>query len=416
MQQTEVPQSTDSQTAKQPVLSVTMWMNVPSFYQQDLQEALVETKEVDLSIIYARGLTADRKALGWEVRPISAPTHTLRTPRSILEAMRLAWRDRRRIHIVSGIWAEPAFFAALLVLRLTRSKYLIYAEAPEFVKFKGAKPPKKGVAERIKAIGKRTLGRWLATGAVGLLAISRFSASYFATIGISKDRIFPFGYFRKATVKVDSGSTASPKDNAKIDLVFVGRPEPLKGVDLLMEMLIKFIPDYPDLHLTLIGDGAHRRNYEEFASQNGLANHVNFLGTRPSSQIPTYLATMDALVLPTRGDGWGIVVNEALSVGIPVIVSDQCGAAELIQHKVNGYIFHSGDAEDLSRCLADFLGNREQWPKMRASAYETGQKISADVAARYLVQILRETGSKNGSGIVSMKPVPPWLKSPVQLP
>ena len=59
------------------------------------------------------------------------------------------------------------------------------------------------------------------------------------------------------------------------------------------------------------------------------------------------IAAADLLALPSRWDGWGLVVNEALAVGVPVIASNACGASDLIRQDVNGYVFTSEDAASL---------------------------------------------------------------------
>ena len=114
------------------------------------------------------------------------------------------------------------------------------------------------------------------------------------------------------------------------------------------------------------------------------------------------------LVLPSRWDGWGMVVNEAFSVGVPVIVSDHCGAADLVRSGVNGYVFRSGDASDLHHCLSDFLDKKSDWPRFRANAAETGGRISVEEVAPYLIRCLRHM-----TGSLDERPSPPWVPLPL---
>ena len=70
-----------------------------------------------------------------------------------------------------------------------------------------------------------------------------------------------------------------------------------------------------------------------------------FLGHRAPAELPGLFAEADAFVLPSRHDGWGVVINEALGAGLPIIVSDGVGAAhDLVTHGVNGLITPAGDA------------------------------------------------------------------------
>ena len=114
--------------------------------------------------------------------------------------------------------------------------------------------------------------------------------------------------------------------------------------------------------------------------------------------------TAHALILPSRFDGWGVVVNEALSVGVPVIVSDTCGAADLVHHGENGYVFVSQNSESLRTCLKNFLAQDENKRlEMRRAARATGESISTKVVAPYLVQCLQHM-----LGQISDKPLAPW--------
>jgi glycosyltransferase involved in cell wall biosynthesis len=106
--------------------------------------------------------------------------------------------------------------------------------------------------------------------------------------------------------------------------------------------------------------------------------------------------------VPSRWDGWGLVVNEALSVGTPAIVSSCCGAAELITHGRNGYVVPSGDVEALRRCLEELLERRREWPSLRAAAFASGRSLSTEVVGPYLVECIRHMvhGGR--------RPCPPW--------
>jgi glycosyltransferase involved in cell wall biosynthesis len=127
-----------------------------------------------------------------------------------------------------------------------------------------------------------------------------------------------------------------------------------------------------------------------------------------SDDIPRRLARADLLVLPSRWDGWGVVVNEALAVGVPVIVSDQCGVADLIQPGINGFVFRSEDVDDLRQVLRQFLDSRNQWPAMQSAARLTGQSITAERAAPYLIACM-----KNLTRASDARPLPPWAQLPV---
>jgi len=140
----------------------------------------------------------------------------------------------------------------------------------------------------------------------------------------------------------------------------------------------------------------------------GLQSRILFEGVITPDKIPARLAVADLLVLPSRWDGWGVVINEAFSVGTPVIASDRCGGADLIKNGQNGYVFRSENVEDLRACLSSFLSRRTDWASFRSMSTEVGNKITTEEAAPYLIKCLNHI-----NGTSAERPVPPWEQTGV---
>jgi glycosyltransferase involved in cell wall biosynthesis len=369
-------------------------MNMPSFYQDDLFRALIGGGEIDLDVIFARPLTQDRTALGWPGDVAAGFRWRLLNQRHpFLAAVRAAWLARRRVHIVNGVWAEPAFAVALMILALAGSRYVVYSEAPD----PGI------VRSRAKRGLRRTFGRIVVRRAAGFLATASRGAAFFRGLGAPAGRIYPFGYFRSRAGQA-TATRARPEDGTEV--VFVGQLVARKGVDLLLAAMRPLFAEYPGLRLTVVGDGDCRRSLQEQVAAWGLADRVTFAGVIAAAATPARIAMADVLVLPSRWDGWGLVVNEALSVGVPAIVSDRCGAADLIRNGVNGYVFRSDDVRDLETSLRTFLDGRADWARFRTGATAVGASLSADVAAAYLLRCMQHM-----LGLRPDRPSPPWLAS-----
>jgi hypothetical protein len=105
-------------------------MNMPSFYQDSVFNVLAANEGLDLEVVFARDLTADRSGLGWRQNGGSYRRRTLTTRFAGWEAARIARSQFERLHVVNGIWAEPAFAGASLVLARRGVRLAIYAEAP----------------------------------------------------------------------------------------------------------------------------------------------------------------------------------------------------------------------------------------------------------------------------------------------
>ena len=101
---------------------------------------------------------------------------------------------------------------------------------------------------------------------------------------------------------------------------------------------------------------------------------LEFHGSVAQSRLFAALARADVLVFPTLSDGFGMVVSEALAQGVPVIVSDQAGAADRIEPGVNGFVFPAGDVAALHRLLQWCLDEREALQRMRTGARDSASR------------------------------------------
>jgi glycosyltransferase involved in cell wall biosynthesis len=107
---------------------------------------------------------------------------------------------------------------------------------------------------------------------------------------------------------------------------------------------------------------------------------VRFAGLRSTAEILPYYAFAHAFVLPSRREPWGLVVNEALAAGLPVIVSNRCGcAADLVAQGVNGFVFDPDREEE----LIDFLLRVDQWDSLER---EFVGRRSEELISRYSLQ------------------------------
>ncbi len=111
-------------------------------------------------------------------------------------------------------------------------------------------------------------------------------------------------------------------------VTFVGRLEPQKGVDWLIETAPQWLAELPDCDLLLVGDGPLRGSLEVAANTAGIAGRVHFTGWRPD--VPEILAASSLLVLPSAWEGMPNVVLEAMASSRPVVATDVEGVRELL--------------------------------------------------------------------------------------
>lgn len=141
-----------------------------------------------------------------------------------------------------------------------------------------------------------------------------------------------------------------PPGQPSRNFIYVGRMALEKNLLTLLEAFKEAIKNdrMADWGLILVGDGPERAALEDFVLKNELTQLVKFTGGVGWQEVPDYLAQADVLILPSFSEPWGLVVNEALVCGMPVIVSNKCGCAEdLVIAGANGFLFDPTDQENL---------------------------------------------------------------------
>lgn len=164
--------------------------------------------------------------------------------------------------------------------------------------------------------------------------------------------------------------------------LFVGRLVSAKGIfDLLKayEMLPAALRR--EVGLVFAGDGHGRSQLEKRAAEISPGT-VRILGFAPREDLAIYYALAEALVFPTHTDPWGLVVNEAMACGLPVICSNAAGcAADLIEDRGNGRVVPAGDVNQLASAMEQLLRDSELRPQMGRRSREKIQQYSPEACA-----------------------------------
>ncbi|MBR3079673.1 MAG: glycosyltransferase family 4 protein [Prevotella sp.] len=126
----------------------------------------------------------------------------------------------------------------------------------------------------------------------------------------------------------------------------------VKGQDLLLEAVSRLKEKYhAEVQLTFIGDGPSETYLKEMVNRMGLRDQVTFLGAKKQDEIAACLCDYDLFVQPSRNEGFGLTVAEAMASNVPVLVSEGQGPAEVTCADTYGWTFRNGSSEDLARQL-----------------------------------------------------------------
>jgi glycosyltransferase involved in cell wall biosynthesis len=148
-----------------------------------------------------------------------------------------------------------------------------------------------------------------------------------------------------------------------VRFLFVGQMIERKGVAHLLsaaKLLEMRAGREAQFELVLLGDGPERERYQKLACELGLRDRVLFARHVSPGEVWKYYARAHVFVLPTLQDNWALVVPEAMSAGLPVVVSKYAGSVpDLVRHGENGYVFDPEDHDGLAACMGRYLSNPE---------------------------------------------------------
>ncbi|AFV24717.1 1,2-diacylglycerol 3-glucosyltransferase [Methanolobus psychrophilus R15] len=131
-------------------------------------------------------------------------------------------------------------------------------------------------------------------------------------------------------------------DEKLIYTISIGRLVKRKGFDFLIKCIAK-VPE--NVHALIIGEGPEKKNLEELSINLGIQNRIHFIGFVSEVEKFQYLQNSDVYVLSSIHEGFGIVLQEAMQVGLPIISTDNGGQTDFVKEGKNGYLIHFGDIE-----------------------------------------------------------------------
>ncbi len=142
-----------------------------------------------------------------------------------------------------------------------------------------------------------------------------------------------------------------------IHLLTVGYLVHRKGIDTLLHA-VRTIRSQ-DFILHVVGDGPERQKLEILSRQLNIQNRVIFWGYKQQEELPKYYAIADIFLFPTRFDIWGLVLEEAMACGLPVVASSAAGATtDLVKANENGFIVRPDDTEATAKCIERLMRDK----------------------------------------------------------
>lgn len=169
-------------------------------------------------------------------------------------------------------------------------------------------------------------------------------------------------------------------------LVYVGRLAEEKNISLLLFAFKRVLNSIPNAYLLLVGSGPGEENLKRLARDLDIWERCRFLGFVEREKVRECLAAADILVFPSTTETQGLVLAEALAMGVPVIAADSYGARQAIRQGVDGFILPPLP-EVFSEKIYKILTNKELMRRMREEALKGAKRFSAKNSAKKLLAL-----------------------------
>lgn len=214
--------------------------------------------------------------------------------------------------------------------------------------------------------------------AKAVIAVSESLQRYAVDLGIPARRVA----LAKNGVPTPGPLPTRSRPHGSWSLGMIAMFRPRKGVEVLLQALKILLARGDCLRLIAVGpfeDDAYERHVRAMAEREGLSAAIEWLGYR--TDIAKQLSRMDLLVIPSLfGEGMPMVLLEAMAVGVPVVASTVEGIPEVVRHPLDGVLVPPGDPALLADGISQYMHDRVDWGRIRASAYDRQAEHFSDAS------------------------------------
>lgn len=357
-------------------MKVLFMANIPSPYRVQFFQEL--SAYCDLTVTYEKKQAADRNDK-WKADISDKGYHEIYL-KSVFEKSDSAFCPEITKYIdkglydifVVGMYSTPTGMWAIRALKKRKIPFLMNCDG--------------GFIAKKESFVKRTLKTKLIGSAAYWLSTGKAGDEYLKYYGAEEWNIcrYHFSSVMRAEVLPEIiPRNKKGKYREKLNMpetriiISVGQLIYRKGYDILL----KAAKDLPDEWGIYIIGGRPNEEYKTMLEELEL-EHVHFIDFKKKEELRDYYLAADCMVLPTREDIWGLVINEAMAFGLPVVTTDRCAAGlEMIRENGNGKIVPVGHARKLSEAIKEVICS-ENWEDM--------SRTSLSVARLYTIEQMAE--------------------------
>ncbi|GAB4274540.1 MAG: hypothetical protein Kow0080_23050 [Candidatus Promineifilaceae bacterium] len=356
--------------------------NIPAPYRLPVFAEL--GRHITLTVCFGRAAASDRQ---WQTAPLPThvkshilPYHPVRLP-----GIEFTWNPtygRYLTHHPADIYIAGENFTDLLAVMATcrtarrqHKPFILWSEAIDTPYAKGH--PASNIYRR-----------WLYRHTDAFLAYGSRAQAFLEARGAPASRIVQgWQVVPAAQLPPPSRTRQQLGLNPTPLILAVGYLTRRKGFDLLIQAFQRLSTP---AQLVIVGDGPERQRLAQMAANQP---NIHFAGYLDDAEKSSWYAAADLFVLPTRHDPWGLVVNEAMAFGLPIVVTDAAGCAvDLV--KGNGRIVPAENVPALAHTVDELLANKPLRQEMGKLSQELIRPYNVQNAAAAFLQAIRVAGAR----------------------
>lgn len=374
------------------------WFDAPPRAGAGAFKIITERWGNDVYYFCSNNLREERKTGGWREADHGKAKITILSELASPEEFMISFvkTNPDAIHIFNGFRSKTSKFLDKYISLVKKPKIAIWSERPGIY---GSKM--KILAKRLYHPIIHRIYKYKYSSKIGvLIPLGKLGIESFSKYGWKRNMMFSFMYDPPMT-NISPQIVKWQKDNP-IKILYIGRfARSTKGIDVLINAFNNLESD--DWKLSLVGGYGEYKDYTiNWANSH---KNVEFLGAWPSDKVTEKISSYDLVIVPSRFDGWNVVVNEALRAGVGVIASDEAVSHELIEASSAGIVIRSGSVMDLNNAIKYVLSKPEIVNTWKEKAMIYSDKITSEIVGMYLIELLDYIFVNKSIE----KPICPWL-------
>lgn len=365
-------------------ISVTMISNAMNHHQFPFCDSMSEIPDISFRFVATKPIAQDRLKTGFQDLN-SSWEYIVRSYESELENNKAQQLVDESDFVIYG--SAPY---EMLQNRKKNGKWIFLYSERLFKESRGKDPL------NLKTITACTLRYFFSSHKkLRLLCSSAFSSNDYRFFRFKENQTYKWGYFPPISNHSFQDFVNSKEENS---IIWVGRMIHWKHAELAIELAKKLKLNSISFQMKLIGDGPMAEYLNEEVKKSDLQENVHFLGVLDSKQTRLEMERSQIMISTSdHNEGWGAVVNEGMASGCAMVASHLMGSVPyLIKDGINGYVFESGNLDDLYIKVKTLLEDRDLSEKYAKNAYNTiSVKWNGKVAAERLAELFRQFKSGN---------------------